>query len=150
MSTNTITTFFKSIWAKIASFFRIEREVPTEYSSVQIESEEGNENVKEVNKEKSENKKVEMHKAPIIRRPNCRRICFRGFRMTFWFELALLVIRHFVPEIEEQIPAVYAFIDNIMLPIINWMYAIAMKAAQFVMSDEGIATILEWLSNLAM
>lgn len=74
----------------------------------------------------------------------------KGLKVTIWLELALLVVRHFCPEIQEQIPAVYEFLDNIALPVINWLYAVAMKVVQWIVSQPVIQNILEMLKNLAM
>lgn len=74
----------------------------------------------------------------------------KGLKVTIWLELALLVVRHFCPEIQEQIPAVYQFLDGVALPIINWLYAIVLKAVQWLISQPMIQNILEMLKNLAM
>lgn len=73
-----------------------------------------------------------------------------GLKISIWLEVALLVARHFVPEIEEQLPAVYSFLDSVALPIINWLYAFAMKCVNWLMSQEWIANIIEFLRNLAV
>ena len=73
-----------------------------------------------------------------------------GLKISIWLEVALLVARHFVPEIEEQLPAVYSFLDSVALPILNWLYAIGMKCVNWLMSQEWIANIIEFLRNLAV
>ena len=74
----------------------------------------------------------------------------KGLKISIWLEIALLVARHFVPEIEEQLPAVYDFLDTVALPIINWLYAIGMKCVNWLMSQGWIANIIEFLRNLAV
>lgn len=74
----------------------------------------------------------------------------KGLRVSMWVWLALLVIRHFCPEVQEQIPAVYQFMDNVALPILDWLYAIVMKGVQWFTSLPGVRSVLEALKNLAM
>lgn len=72
-----------------------------------------------------------------------------GFKFSIRLEVLLLVIRHFAPEVAEELPAVYKFLDAVMLPVINWLYAVAMNLIQFVVEWPWVQAILEWLQNLA-
>lgn len=74
----------------------------------------------------------------------------RGLKISIWLEVALLVVRHFAPEVEAQLPSVYRFLDDVALPIINWLYAIGLKGIELLMSQAWIASIIELLRNLAM
>ena len=71
-------------------------------------------------------------------------------KVSLWFMLALLVARELVPGIEEHIPAVYAFVDTIAVPVVNWVYAIATKLLEWIASLPLLETILGWLASLAM
>lgn len=73
----------------------------------------------------------------------------KGIKISIWLELVLLVVRHFCPEVQEQIPAVYQFLDSVTLPIINWLYAIVMKLAQWLLSQAAVQNVLEALKDLA-
>lgn len=64
--------------------------------------------------------------------------------------MILLVARELFPELAKKIPAVYQLIDTYELPIINWLYAVLIKAISWFISLPLIANALEWLKSLAM
>ena len=63
--------------------------------------------------------------------------------------IALLVVRHFVPEISESLPHVYALLDEIVIPIIDWSYKLCMKVLNIFVQKEWFQKIIETLANLA-
>lgn len=73
----------------------------------------------------------------------------RGMKINLWFVLALLVVRHFVPEIAEEISAVYEFLDTVVLPIVNWLYTVSLKVVNQFIHEGWVAKLLEILRNLA-
>ena len=64
--------------------------------------------------------------------------------------ILLLVIRHYIPEIEQNIPHVYQFLDQVAIPIIEWSYQLGLKAFHWLMNQEWFANIIQVLADLAV
>lgn len=69
--------------------------------------------------------------------------------LSLWLPLALLALRCFAPEIEREIPGIYKFLDTVVVPPINWIYALATKGINWLLNLGFVQTIIEFLSNLA-
>lgn len=93
--------------------------------------------------------KCELPAATVTQNRVLRVRLVKGLKISIWLEIVLLVVRHFCPEVQEQIPAVYQFLDSVALPIINWLYAIVMKLAQWLLSQPAVQNVLEALKNIA-
>ena len=61
----------------------------------------------------------------------------------------LFAARHFVPEIEEALPHLFQFLDVVVCPVLDWIYACCMKFINILVSDPLVAKILEFLRSLA-
>ena len=65
------------------------------------------------------------------------------------FPVALLVIRAIVPEVAEALPHTYAFLDQVIIPMIEWLYAAALNAFEALMQQEWFQEILQFLASFA-
>lgn len=74
----------------------------------------------------------------------------RRIRFSLLLPIALLVLRHIVPEVAEEIPYVYEFLDNVVVPIIEWVYKLGMKVFTLLMEQAWFANIIEFFANLAV
>ena len=63
--------------------------------------------------------------------------------------MLLFAARHFVPEIEEALPHLFQFLDVVVCPVLDWIYACCMKFINILVSDPLVAKILEFLRSLA-
>ena len=64
--------------------------------------------------------------------------------------IGLLAFREPFPAAAESLTPVYAFLDTVVLPIINWAYRLALKCFNEIMSWEWFSSIINWFNNLAM
>ena len=67
----------------------------------------------------------------------------KTFRNMLIFAVGMTVLQHFVPEAREFFPGVYSYLDNIILPVINWAYAFATKVYSMFADMPVIKTIIE-------
>ena len=69
---------------------------------------------------------------------------------TFWVVVVLMIIRHFVPEMEESLSGVYSFLDGCILPVVNWAFDICSKVVQELLNQQWFANFLATLKGLSM
>ena len=88
-----------------------------------------------------------------IKAPKPRRRRSRNHRVGCSNLLLVLVLlfaaRRFIPEFEEALPHLYAFLDGVVVPIVDWIYAISMKFVSMLIADPMVAKLLEALRSLA-
>ena len=65
------------------------------------------------------------------------------------FPVALLVIRSIVPEVAEALPNTYQFLDTVIIPMIEWLYAAALNGVEALMQQEWFQEILQFLASFA-
>ncbi len=68
--------------------------------------------------------------------------------MLFWI-VALLVLQHFVPEASEKLPNLYGFLNEIMIPIVEWCYEVVKNLLHGFANLPIIRDIIEFLKALA-
>lgn len=72
----------------------------------------------------------------------------RGVRIMLIFAIVLLVVRHFIPSIEDVLPAPFYLLDEFVVPILNWLYAMFAKILEYITSLPVIERVLASLRNL--
>jgi len=72
----------------------------------------------------------------------------RIFRRMLFFVVAMIAIRHFIPEMETQLPGVYKLLDEVAIPVINWLYAMACKVYITFANLPVVENVLDILANL--
>ncbi|MBQ9280105.1 MAG: hypothetical protein IJ215_03565 [Clostridia bacterium] len=71
-------------------------------------------------------------------------------RFSLLMPVLLLVLRHYLPEIEQDIPYVYQFLDRVMIPIIEWAHKLGLKAINWLTAQEWVANVIQTIANLAV
>ena len=102
--------------------------------------------MKELEKKQEKNKQPEQPVIVIKNRHIVRHVL--GFGVLF--PVILLVIRHLVPGIQEDIPQMYRFLDAVYLPIIEWAYKLVMMIINFLMDQPWFKSTIDWFANLAI
>lgn len=75
---------------------------------------------------------------------------FKAFRVSLFPIIVLLVVRELVPSVAEQLEPVYAFLDTVVVPVINWLYTFALKVAESFMSSQFGTKIVKLFASLAI
>ena len=74
----------------------------------------------------------------------------RVARLSILVPVILLALREFLPGIEEHLKYTYLFLDQVIIPIIEWFYRIVLKAYNHLMAEGWFKNAIDALNNLSL